>query len=63
MGEMLNRTNARLDKVKELLQDEIARTSESIYQKIDNNDRVYMQQIDLIKDHGTKDRNNHQHAI
>ena len=30
-GEMLNRTNGRLDKVKELLQDEIARTSESIY--------------------------------
>jgi ABC-type transporter Mla subunit MlaD len=51
------RTAARLEKTKENLQDEITRTRDEIYVKIDFNDRFCIEQFDLIKSHSSKDRN------
>ncbi len=58
-----SRTAARLEKTKENLQDEIARTRDEIYVKIDFNDRFCIEQFDLIKNHSSKDRNTFQNAM
>lgn len=57
------RTAARLEKTKENLQDEISRTRDEIYVKIDFNDRFCIEQFDLIKNHSSKDRSTFQNAM
>lgn len=60
---MLNRASGRMDKMKELLQDEIARSCEGLYQRVDKNDLHYSQLIDGIKDANLKNVVNFQAQI
>ena len=57
LSEQCTRAIQRVEKVRESAMEEIGRTRDEIYQKVDSNDQFCINNFEMIREHSQKDRN------